>query len=221
MSVARVSSLSLSLFLSLTLGVGVSSGQTVLKAFMNNFNEPVGGVLGTLVPTTSTGQPRPASFGVATFELNAAMTSMTMVAEVHNIDFTGTQTADTNDNLGAAHIHASATVTPTTTGGVVWGFFGAPFNDNNPNDQVVTPFATGVGGTIMGKWDAPEGNGGTNLAAQLSNILNQHAYINFHTSQFGSGEIRGTLVVVPEPGSLALLALAGVAVAAWRRRSDA
>ncbi len=123
-------------------------------------------------PTTSGGAPR-TSFGFATFDLNNAMTAMTFTATITGIDITGTQSADPNDNLIAAHIHASPTVTPTTNAGVVWGFFGNPFNDNNPNDVVITPFATGVGFTISGKWDAPEGNG-TTLAAQLPNILNGH-----------------------------------------------
>jgi hypothetical protein len=148
--------------------------------------------------TTSTGSPRPASFGTATFVLNNAMTAMTFSATVFNIDFTGTQTADINDNLIAAHIHAGPTVTPTTNGPVVWGFFGTPFNDNNPNDVVMTPFSTGVGGTISGKWDAPEGNG-TTLTAQLPNILSGRSYINFHTNQFPGGETRGAINVVPEP----------------------
>jgi hypothetical protein len=216
MTIARV--ISLSLLVSVTLSAGISHGQTTLKAFMNNFNEPAGGVLGTLVPTTTGGQPRPGSFGTATFQLSADMTSMTMFAEVFNIDFTGSQTVDTNDNLTAAHIHASASVTPTTTGGVVWGFIGSPFNDNNPNDQVVTPFATGVGGTVSAKWDAPEGNGGTTLALQLSNILNNRSYVNFHTTQFGGGEVRGTIVVVPEPTALVLIAVGSLAVIATRRR---
>src|SRR5678816_3164047 len=116
---------------------------------------------------------------------------MTFTATINNIDTTGTQTpADTNDNLVNAHIHAGATVAPGVNGPVVWGFFGNPFNDNNPNDQRVTPFATGVGGTFSGKWDPPEGNG-TTLAAQLANLRAGRAYINFHTVQFGGGEIRG------------------------------
>src|SRR4030095_13777490 len=73
---------------------------------------------------------------------------------------------------------------------VVWGFIGTPFNDNNPNDAVVTPFPSGVGGSFSGKWDAPEGNG-TTLAAQLDNLRNGRAYINFHTRQFCGGETRG------------------------------
>ncbi|HEX7177208.1 MAG TPA: TIGR03118 family protein [Pyrinomonadaceae bacterium] len=141
-------------------------------------------------PTTSTGAFRPRSFGTATFSFNNAQTALTVTATVNNIDFTGTQTADNNDNLTNAHIHASATVTPTTNGGVVWGFIGTPFNDNNPNDAVVTPFGSGVGGAFSGKWDAPEGNN-TTLAAQLANLLEGRAYINFHTVQFAGGEIRG------------------------------
>ncbi|HEU4595248.1 MAG TPA: TIGR03118 family protein [Pyrinomonadaceae bacterium] len=145
------------------------------------------------VPTASGGGPRPASFGTARLHFNSAQTAMTFTATVNNIDFTGAQTpADTNDNLTVAHIHASATFTPTTNSPVVWGFFGTPFNDNNPNDQQVIPFTSGVGGTINGKWDAPEGNG-TTLAAQLSNLREGRAYVNFHTAQFPGGEIRGNL----------------------------
>src|SRR6185295_14401256 len=103
---------------------------------------------------------------------------------------------------------------------VVWGFFGAPFNDNNPNDAVVTPFSTGVGGTISGKWDATEGNN-TTFLAQLQNILAGRAYINFHTTQFTGGEIRGNIVAaVPDPETYALI-LGGLAIVAGvaRRRA--
>jgi len=141
-------------------------------------------------PTTTGGLRRPSSYGTARFVFNAALTSLTVNGTVNNIDFTGSQTADTNDNLTNAHIHASATDPPPATRPVVWGFIGTPFNDNNPNDAVVTPYASGVGGSFSGKWDAPEGNG-TTLAAQLDNLRNGRAYINFHTVQFGGGEIRG------------------------------
>ena len=149
--------------------------------------------------------------------LNDAMTSMTMSVTIFNIDFTGLQTVDVNDNLAAAHIHASPTAT-TVNAPVVWGFFGSPFNDNNPNDTVVTPFATGVGGTITGKWDAPEGNG-TTLTDQLANILSGNSYINFHTTQYGGGETRGFLQIVPEPSTVLLFGtgFGGLLALAMRR----
>lgn len=144
-------------------------------------------------PTTSIGGARPASFGTAKFRLNSTQTAMTFTATINNIDVTGSQTSDTNDNLTNAHIHAGAAVTPATNGPVVWGFFGSPFNDNNPSDGAFGPLPAGVGGNFSGKWDAPEGNG-TTLAAQLTNIRTGHAYINFHTVQFGGGEIRGNIL---------------------------
>jgi hypothetical protein len=177
------------------LGAGLPAyADTLLFADLTNAQENPPAI----PTTTSTGGPRPVSFGTATFVLNNAMTAMTFSATVFNIDFTGTQTTDINDNLVAAHIHAGPGVTPTTNGPVVWGFFGAPFNDNTPNDVVTTPFSTGVGGMISGKWDAPEGNN-TTLTAQLPNILAGRSYINFHTEQFPGGEVRGAINVVPEP----------------------
>ena len=145
------------------------------------------------VPTAAAGGPRPASFGTARLQFNDAQTAMTFTSTVNNLDFTGSQTpGEPNDDLTVAHIHAAANVDPTVNGPVVWGFFGSPFNDNNPNDQVVIPFSSGVGGSVNGKWDAPEGNG-TTLAEQLSNLREGHAYVNFHSTQFPGGEIRGNI----------------------------
>jgi hypothetical protein len=188
-----------------------SLGVIVIVSEMSNANEPPAG---SVVPTASTGGPRPASFGTATFTINDTFTQMSMVAVVNNIDVTGNQTPnDTNDNLTNAHIHASDTVTPTTTAGVVWGFHGLPFHNNNPADGVLTPFATGVGGTFTGTWDLPEGNGG--LAGNINRLITGRAYINFHTAQFGGGEIRGT---IPEPASAGLLCAAAVGLTRRRRR---
>jgi len=145
---------------------------------------------------------------------------MTFTATIFNIDFTGSQTADTNDNLVAAHIHAgpndASPRIPPLTNPVVWGFFGQPFNDNNPNDVVMTPFATGVGGTISGKWDEGEGNG-TTLSAQLQNIFAGRSYINFHTVQFGGGEVRGQITTVPEPSAIVLAGIGAIGLVGYRR----
>ena len=169
--------------------------------------------------TMSGGGSRPASFGTAMFTLNTSMTQLTMTVTVTNIDVTGSQTpGDTNDNLAAAHIHGGAG--PGSNAGVVWGFFGTPDNDNNPDQFMLTPFAMGVGGTITSIWDAPEGNSGQTLTSQLNNLLNGLCYINFHTMQNGGGEIRGQ--IVPEPSTVILLGAGLVAAAGiWKRRRAA
>ena len=196
----------------LLLGGGVQAA-TALKATLTADQET-----SPVVPTDTTGAPRPISFGTATLLIDDAMTSMSFEAIINNIDFTGTQTADINDNLTVAHIHGPAA--PGTSTGVIWGFIGQPFNDTDPTDVVVTHFATGVGGMVTGKWDLDEGNN-TTFADQVGNILAGLTYLNFHTTQFGSGEIRGQILVVPEPETylLMLVGLAGVGAIARRRRA--
>jgi hypothetical protein len=191
-------------------GVHTSLASTILIANLTIGQEP-----SLIGPTTSTGAPRPIPFGTGIFEINDAMTAMTMDVTVFNLDVTGTQTPnDVNDNLLNAHIHAGAGSTATFP--VVWGFFGAPQNDNNPDNRVFTPFATGVGGRFQGIWNNPEGNN-TTLTAQLTNILAGRSYINFHTTQNPGGEIRGTLTPVPEPATVLLLG-SGLSLAARARR---
>jgi glucose/arabinose dehydrogenase len=128
--------------------------------------------------------------GYAAFFLDSAMTSLSFTVTVTGLDFTGMQTADPGDDLLNAHIHAPAL--RGSNAGVRFGFFGLPFNDTNPNDVVVTPFASGVGGMIVSKWDLAEGNN-TTLAAQLPNILAGQSYINFHTRRLPGGEVRGQI----------------------------
>jgi hypothetical protein len=173
---------------------GAAQAVTFLTAELTNDQE-----VALVVPTTTTGDPRPASFGSATLTIDDAETSMSWTATVFNIDFTGLQTA-----------------------GVIWGFIGTPFNDTSPTDVVVTPFASGVGGTVSSKWDLPEGQN-TTFAAQVGNILAGLTYLNFHTVQFGGGEIRGQIQVVPEPETylLMLAGLAGMGAMVRRRRRAA
>ncbi|NTS42362.1 CHRD domain-containing protein [Flavisolibacter sp. BT320] len=168
-----------------------TGGATSGRANMTHAQETVTGT-----PVTTGGNPRPLASGTATFSLNAARTALQFTATVNNLDVTGSQTPDVNDNLLAAHIHVGAL--PGSNAPVRWGFFGAPDNDINPKNTTLTPFASGVGGVFSGTWDLPEGNAGTTLATNLPSILAGLAYINFHTVQFGGGEIRGQIFMLGE-----------------------
>jgi len=214
------------LCLSLLLFVGRAHAGVILHADLTtgaeagtgSFADPARGTPIT-GPGPGAGDARPLSFGTANFFLNDAGNALSFTATVFNIDFSGSQTPGTNDNLSAAHIHAGGASAPTFP--VVWGFFGSPFNDaNSPtaaSSSDCTAFVTGVGGTCSGTWDLSEGNN-TTLAAQLPNILAGRSYINFHTTQYPAGEIRGFLVV-PEPATLTLLGLGLLSIAAIRRRT--
>jgi hypothetical protein len=197
---------------------GAAAQSVSLTATLTNAQEDRPGFPPT-IPTLVGGAPRPVSSGFATFLIDDARTSMSFSATINNIDFGG-QTDDPNDDLVNAHIHAGPTAVPGSNGPVVWGFIGNPFNDTSPTNVVVTPFTTGVGGTVEGTWDAPEGQN-TTFAGQLNNILAGASYINFHTVQFPGGEVRGQLISttpVPEPETYALM-LAGLGVlGGWARR---
>ena len=162
-------------------------------------DNPFTGIGHVFVARLEGGQEVPANAstakGYAAFFLNQEGTVLSFFVTVAGLDFTGTQTADPNDDLVAAHIHAPAP--PGMNAGVRFGFFGQPFNDTNPNDVVITPFANGVGGTVFSKWDRDEGNN-TTLTAQLSNILAGQSYINFHTRRLPGGEIRGQIEENPQ-----------------------
>jgi hypothetical protein len=58
------------------------------------------------------------------------------------------------------------------------------------------------------------------LANQIADLENGLWYINIHSTTFGGGEIRGQILPVPEPSTLALLGLGvGALVCRLRRKS--
>jgi hypothetical protein len=53
-------------------------------------------------------------------------------------------------------------------------------------------------------------------------LMGEQLYIAFHTAgQSGNVAVRGQIRAVPEPGSLAILAVSGVLISLRRRRRDA
>ena len=71
-------------------------------------------------------------------------------------------------------------------------------------------FASGVGGTIFGKWDLAEGNN-TTLTDQLSAILAGQSYINFHTRRFPGGDKGGDIVNIAQ-----VFARSGMTEVTWK-----
>lgn len=206
----RFSALVLVCAVALTAGSRAATAATIFTAVLTNSQEVA---TPPVSPTTDAGAPR-VSFGNATLQLDDAQTALTYQITVFGIDLTHSQSPDLNDDLRAAHIHAPGA--PGFNAGVVFGFLGTPFNEIAPDDLLVIPFATGVGGFISGKWDLNEGNN-TTLALQLPNLLAGLAYINFHTNEYPAGEIRGQILQVAEPALCALIALGGVALLKRRR----
>jgi hypothetical protein len=118
----------------------------------------------------------------------------------------------------ASHIHAATTLPGTGTAGVATTtpyFAGFPIGVtsgtyNNTLDMTMassynSAFVTASGGTIPGA-----------EAALLAAMLADKAYLNIHSSVATGGEIRGFLVLVPEPGVVTLFVL-GAAIPVIRR----
>ena len=132
----------------------------------------------------------------------AGLSGLTTVAHIHVID--GPGDANTADTLGPV-----ATTTPSFPGfpaGVTSGTYAADFDTTDA-------------GTYRAGWITD--SGGTTAAAEaalFAGIQEGRAYLNVHSSVFQGGEIRGFLVLVPEP-STALLFGAGLAGLLARGRS--
>ena len=151
-------------------------------------------------PSESPPNASPAT-GFAIVTVDSIMQTMRV-----QVTFSGLTAPDT-----ASHIHCCtavpgtgtagvATTTPTFTGfpaGVTSGSYDNIF-DMTSASSYNPAYVTATGGTVAGA-----------EAALFAGIAAGTAYLNVHSQTFPSGEIRGFLVAVPEPGTW-VLCLAGL-----------
>ncbi len=158
--------------------------------------------------------PPNASPGIGDAQVDVDTGANTM--HVH-IDFSGLLGTTT-----ASHIH-SPTATPLAgTAGVATT---TPYFADFPIGVTSGTYDTTLDMALSSSYNPSyvTANGGTTAgteAALLASLAAKTAYLNIHTTVVPGGEIRGFLIPVPEPSTLALLVVGAVGLLgySWRRR---
>jgi len=119
----------------------------------------------------------------------------------------------------ASHIHCCTAVPLTGTTGVATT---TPFFTGFPIGVTSGSYNNTFDLTLASSYNSAyiTANGGTTATAEaalLSGIALGKAYLNVHSTTFGGGEIRGFLVLAPEPATFGLMGLALAGLLAFGR----
>ena len=156
--------------------------------------------------------PPNGSPGIGTTTVTWDLDLATMRVQAEFSGLLGTTTAShIHGPTSAPHVGTAgvATQLPSFSGfplGVTSGTFDQTF-DMTLASSYNPAFVTANGGTVSGA-----------MNALLFAMREERTYLNIHSTMFPGGEIRGFLV--PEPGTLAVVALGALAVMRRRRISD-
>jgi hypothetical protein len=180
---------------------------TVFRAIISNEAEVVSPPVPNQTPETG---------GMGEFILNDAGTALSYDITLFGLDIDGLQTpTNVNDDAARFHIHANTNLSVPPEGGNGGIVFGMKDPNSDLDDLVINPTT----GRITGVWDGTEGNGAANtLASNLALLMQNRLYFNVHTPDFPGGEVRGQIVLVPEPVTGVLCALGIAVLCATRRR---
>lgn len=147
----------------------------------------------------------------------AVAVSMPALADEHHFHAFLDGIAETPPNASPATGFADLTVDPVTFAfSIHMEFSGLVAPQTAAHIHAAPPGVAG-GVIIPLTFGSPSDTAGIMSAANYASMLAGNTYVNVHSTNFPGGEIRGQLIKIPAPSSLALLGLGGL-VALRRRR---